>query len=151
MSVGSQPFNGTVENEVFRNILERKLVIPNNLENHTTDLIDSLLQLDPTKRLGAGPPGSAFDYKTLKAHPFFKGINFNTLQKTSPPLSVDLQILADKVQKEHEAKKAKMHHMSAALLKGGIDSPKEKKQAEFYSDEDEEVKKMMGGETKAAP
>jgi hypothetical protein len=73
------PFNGTVENEVFRNILERKLVIPNNLGDDAADLIDRLLNLDPTKRLGYGPPGSNNDYKTLRAHPFFKGINFSTL------------------------------------------------------------------------
>lgn len=45
-----------------------------------------MLQLDPSERLGAGPPGSKNDYNALKAHPFFKGINFKMLSQTAPPI-----------------------------------------------------------------
>ena len=104
--------------------MERKLVIPLHVEPETVDIIDKLLCLDPAQRLGCGSEGSLIDYKALRSHPFFRGINFNTLPKTSPPLSGDLILLAEKVSKEHEAKRAKMHRMSVHILKGGKDSPK---------------------------
>jgi 3-phosphoinositide dependent protein kinase-1 len=37
------------------------------------------LHLNPQERLGAGKPGTANDYAALKAHPYFKGINFKAL------------------------------------------------------------------------
>ena len=40
------------------------------------DLIDKLLQVKPEDRLGA--PGEKNNMKMLKAHPFFKGIDFNS-------------------------------------------------------------------------
>ena len=39
--------------------------------------------------MGAGPPGSDLDFAHLKAHPFFSGINFDTLDSTSPPIPAD--------------------------------------------------------------
>ena len=48
-----------------------------------------MLHLDPSERLGAGPPGSQNDYEALKAHPFFKGINFKTLSQTAPPIPAE--------------------------------------------------------------
>lgn len=62
---------------------------PNDLEPEAVDIIDALLHLDPTERLGAGPPGSWNDYEALKAHPFFKGINFKTLNQTAPPIPAE--------------------------------------------------------------
>ncbi len=44
------------------------------------DLIDKLLNLNPLKRLGYGPPGSGNDYDALKNHSFFKGVNFAKIQ-----------------------------------------------------------------------
>ena len=37
-------------------------------------------------RLGAGPKGSENSMEALKNHPYFKGINFKTLSKNSPPV-----------------------------------------------------------------
>ena len=54
MVVGCEPFKGQVESEVFRNILERKLLLPNHLEPEAADLIDRLLTLEPSQRLGCG-------------------------------------------------------------------------------------------------
>jgi hypothetical protein len=36
--------------------------------------------------LGAGPPGSGRDFKALKKHPFFAGIDWKNLNKIRPPL-----------------------------------------------------------------
>jgi serine/threonine protein kinase len=54
MVTGTEPFKGNVESEVFRNILERKLVLPMHVDSDAADLIDRLLTLDPTMRIGCG-------------------------------------------------------------------------------------------------
>ena len=64
-------------------------MVPNELEPDAVDIIDKLLQLDPRDRLGNGEPGSDFDWAALKAHPFFGGINFDTLDSTSPPIPAE--------------------------------------------------------------
>ena len=67
-------------------IQERKLVFPKYLQVEAVDLIDRLMQLDPFARLGAGFQDSGNDYEQLKAHPFFKSINFKKLASTQPPI-----------------------------------------------------------------
>lgn len=44
------------------------------------DLVDKLLQLNPLERLGGGPKDSKFDFKALKSHNFFAGINFERVK-----------------------------------------------------------------------
>lgn len=56
------------------------MVFPNNMPVEAVDLIDKLLDLNPLKRLGYGPPGSDNDYDALKNHSFFKGVNFAKIQ-----------------------------------------------------------------------
>ena len=41
------------------------------------------------KRLGCREDGEGVDYEQLKAHPFFKGINFKKLGSMSPPVPVE--------------------------------------------------------------
>lgn len=89
MRVGVTPFMGSVDYEVFQKITDRQIVIPNELEPEIVDLIDRLLQLNPNDRLGAGPNGSNNDYEALKSHPYFKSINFKTLDATSAPMPAD--------------------------------------------------------------
>ncbi len=89
LRVGYVPFNGQFDYEVFQKITDRQLQFPNDLEPEAIDIIDALLHLDPSERLGAGPPGSHNDYEALKAHPFFKGINFKTLSQTAPPIPAE--------------------------------------------------------------
>jgi len=89
MRVGVTPFMGSVDYEVFQKITDRQIVIPNELEPEIVDLIDRLLQLNPNDRLGAGPTGSSNDYEALKSHPYFKSINFKTLDATSAPMPAD--------------------------------------------------------------
>ena len=45
---GYVPFNGQFDYEVFQKITDRRLEFPNSLDIDTQDLIDALLQLDPT-------------------------------------------------------------------------------------------------------
>jgi hypothetical protein len=52
------------------------------MDPNFVDLVDSLIQLNPSDRLGC--PGTKYDMKRLMKHRFFKGINFNSdLAKTT--------------------------------------------------------------------
>ena len=48
-------------------------------EAETVDIINNLLNLEQTERLGAGPKGSYNDFKALKSHPFFANIKWNCI------------------------------------------------------------------------
>jgi 3-phosphoinositide dependent protein kinase-1 len=56
--VGSVPFSGQSQMEVFKKIECRELEFPYGLGSEAIDIIDRLLHLDPDERLGAGLPGS---------------------------------------------------------------------------------------------
>lgn len=85
---GVPPFTGDEVENIFANILERK--IPWDLEQFSPeahDLIDKLLALDPPQRLGYR--GAA----EVKRHPFFKDINWKMLRVQKPlfvPNTLDL-------------------------------------------------------------
>lgn len=53
-------------------------------------MCESLLVVDPGKRLGSGAEGSALSFAALKRHEFFKGADFHKVPKTRPPLSPEL-------------------------------------------------------------
>lgn len=76
MVTGKVPFPGTNITTVYPLILNRKIDWPENMkiEPNCKDLIEKLLQLDPHDRIGC--KGSDHDIETLKAHPFFEGIDF---------------------------------------------------------------------------
>jgi len=79
--VGITPFYGDTIDEVFQNILSGVIPWPEEtldqeISNEAKDLINKLLLVSPTERLG---------YKgadQVKAHPFFKNINWETLLDT---------------------------------------------------------------------
>ncbi|KAF0304031.1 3-phosphoinositide-dependent protein kinase 1 [Amphibalanus amphitrite] len=80
---------GTVRNRsqymIFKKILALDYVIPpEGFSVEVTDLIQKLLVLEPWKRLGADDPGT--DYPSLKAHPFFAGVEFTQLHEQTPPV-----------------------------------------------------------------
>jgi hypothetical protein len=54
-------------------------VFPYGLDPEAVDIIDRLLHLEPSERLGVGVEGSENDFEVLKSHPYFKGINFKLL------------------------------------------------------------------------
>lgn len=102
MIVGVTPFHGSVDYEVFAKISERKIRFPRENPPEVNDLVDKLLQLNPTDRLGAGAPGSSNDYRALKAHPFFKGIDFNTLATSTPPIPPEYNAYFKQLEKKIE-------------------------------------------------
>ncbi len=64
-------------------------MFPYGLDPEAVDIIDRLLHLEPSERLGVGPEGSENDFEALKSHPYFKGINFKLLDQTAPPVPAD--------------------------------------------------------------
>ena len=90
--VGRTPFKGKNDDETLNNIrnvnytfeVEKKHtkdII--NIPTEAKDLIEKILIKDPTKRIGYGSK----DYKEIKEHPFFKGIDFDNLSEEPIPLS----------------------------------------------------------------
>lgn len=67
---GDPPFKAKQRNVLQKEILKGKFKLPNYLSNAARSIIRGLLQQNPAKRLGI---------KSIKQHPFFKGINWAKL------------------------------------------------------------------------
>ncbi|KAG6497040.1 3-phosphoinositide-dependent protein kinase 2-like [Zingiber officinale] len=92
MLSGSSPFKDASEWLIFQRIIARDVKFPEYFSDEARDLIDKLLDTEPSKRLGAGPDG----YAPLKNHPFFKGINWQNLRKLpAPRLALEKKISVD--------------------------------------------------------
>jgi serine/threonine protein kinase len=70
---GLPPFAGETVQEVFENIHNLRITWPDDIPPLARDLISKLLKLNPEERLGAN--GS----NEVKEHPYFSGINWDTL------------------------------------------------------------------------
>ncbi|XP_021747282.1 probable serine/threonine protein kinase IREH1 [Chenopodium quinoa] len=76
--VGIPPFNAEHPQIIFDNILNRNIPwprVPDEMSSEAADLIDKLLTEDPNQRLGAKGASE------VKAHPFFRDINWDTLAR----------------------------------------------------------------------
>ncbi|KAI8885711.1 Pkinase-domain-containing protein [Backusella circina FSU 941] len=95
MLYGTTPFKGSIRNETFSNILRLDVAFPEKSKKYqhqmkyepqavTSDckaLIRRLLDKKEDKRLGSKSGASE-----VKAHPFFKSINFALLRNMTPPI-----------------------------------------------------------------
>ncbi|EPS31576.1 hypothetical protein PDE_06531 [Penicillium oxalicum 114-2] len=81
---GYPPFNAPTPDEVFENILQRKINWPEDPEEYTTpeamDLMNKLMTLNPRERIGANvdekyPNGGA----EIRSHPWFADVHWDTL------------------------------------------------------------------------
>uniref|UniRef100_A0A5B6Z5R9 non-specific serine/threonine protein kinase n=1 Tax=Davidia involucrata TaxID=16924 RepID=A0A5B6Z5R9_DAVIN len=81
MLSGTSPFKDASEWLIFQRIIARDIRFPNYFSEEARDLIDRLLDIDPSRRPGAGPDG----YASVKDHPFFKGVDWNNLRAQTPP------------------------------------------------------------------
>ncbi|KAL8153950.1 hypothetical protein V2J09_011710 [Rumex salicifolius] len=73
---GIPPFSAELPEIIFDNILNRKILwpqVPSDMSFEAQDLISRFLVLDPVERVGAKGASE------VKAHPFFKGVNWDTL------------------------------------------------------------------------
>ncbi|KAJ5475309.1 hypothetical protein N7539_008375 [Penicillium diatomitis] len=81
---GYPPFNAPTPDEVFENILQRRINWPEDPEEYTTpeatDLMNKLMTLNPRERIGANveekyPNGGA----EIRSHPWFADVHWDTL------------------------------------------------------------------------
>ncbi|KAH3744034.1 AGC/PDK1 protein kinase [Pelomyxa schiedti] len=79
MATGRFPFHGKTDMLTFQRISGRDLKFPTNFPPVLMDLIDKLLVVNPTERLGYR------GYDELKSHPFFAGLSFQGLWEKDPP------------------------------------------------------------------
>jgi 3-phosphoinositide dependent protein kinase-1 len=83
MLVGKAPFHDLSEYLVFRRIVRSNYTFPDEFpDTNAKDLIKGLLQLDITQRLGTKAMGG---FETIKNHPFFETINWDTLSNEPSP------------------------------------------------------------------
>lgn len=87
MIVGVSIFGGKTVQEVFSNIINRRIDWPpigrdeGCVSAEFQDLVLRFLEPDPTKRLGFG------GLDEIKSHPFFQGFSFEKTQLLTPPFS----------------------------------------------------------------
>ncbi|KAG2455707.1 PDPK1 kinase, partial [Polypterus senegalus] len=67
---------------IFQKIIKLEYEFPEKFFPKAKDLVQQLLSLDPTKRLGCEEMGG---YKPLRAHPFFESITWENLHLQTPP------------------------------------------------------------------
>ncbi|KAF0919307.1 hypothetical protein E2562_029159 [Oryza meyeriana var. granulata] len=107
MLSGSSPFKDASEWLIFQRIIARDIKFPEYFSNDARDLIDKLLDVDPSKRPGAGPDG----YVCLKKHPFFRGIDWKNIRKARAP---KLAMEANANEDEDSQDSSWLSHMESA-------------------------------------
>lgn len=83
MISGLPPFRSNVEYLIFQKIQRLELTFPDEFDETAKDLVQKLLVIDPTKRLGANDPNNL--YTSIRDHAFFVDIDFDQLFQTQPP------------------------------------------------------------------
>lgn len=83
MLVGTPPYFSGNKDELFNNIINGPLKLPRSISTEAKNLMVSLLNRNPTRRLGAGPEGAL----EIMKHPFFNSISWDevAMRKTNPP------------------------------------------------------------------
>ncbi|XP_073504199.1 3-phosphoinositide-dependent protein kinase 1 [Phyllobates terribilis] len=79
---GLPPYRAGNEYLIFQKIIKLEYDFPEKFFPRAKDLVEKLLVLDPTKRLGCEEMGG---YGPLKGHSFFDGITWQDLHLQTPP------------------------------------------------------------------
>lgn len=82
MLAGRPPFKAMTEYQTFQKIIKRDFSFPEGMSETAQDLINQLLVLDPTMRLGNPSKGG---HEAIRRHPFFSGMEWETLWKQTVP------------------------------------------------------------------
>uniref|UniRef100_A0A1A9UJC2 3-phosphoinositide-dependent protein kinase 1 n=1 Tax=Glossina austeni TaxID=7395 RepID=A0A1A9UJC2_GLOAU len=86
MMSGLPPFRGNNDYVIFKEIIACNLDFPQGFDKDAEDLVKKLLRSNPAERLGAQDTHG--HYESIRNHPFFQGVNFETVrQQTPPPIS----------------------------------------------------------------
>lgn len=83
MISGLPPFRAATEFLTFQKILKMEYEFPEGFPADAKDLVEKLLVLDHTKRIGANDKGAT--YESIRNHPFFAGIDWNSVWEQTPP------------------------------------------------------------------
>ncbi|XP_039963963.1 3-phosphoinositide-dependent protein kinase 1 isoform X1 [Bactrocera tryoni] len=83
MISGLPPFRGSNDYVIFREILSGDLDFPQGFDKDAEDLVRQLLKIRPEERLGSQDAKGS--YVSIRAHPFFNGIDFATIRQQTPP------------------------------------------------------------------
>jgi 3-phosphoinositide dependent protein kinase-1 len=84
MVAGLPPFRSRSEYMIFQKIVKLEYEIPDGFSELAKSLVSQLLVLDPTRRLGAQDEHGA-GYPSIRAHPLYEGVDFETLHEQTPP------------------------------------------------------------------
>lgn len=77
------PFRSNSEYLIFQKIVNLDYKFPEGFDSQARDLVEKLLVLDPSARLGAQDKGPTYD--SIRNHPFFSGVNWDTIRDQRPP------------------------------------------------------------------
>lgn len=83
---GETPFQSTSEIGTFENIINVSYDLPDTIPEDAKDLIRRMLKFKPEERLGSGSASESLTINDLKAHPFFKDIDWGNLTSEDSPL-----------------------------------------------------------------
>jgi serine/threonine protein kinase len=127
---GSPPFTGNNHTKIQQNILKQKLQLPYFLGPDAKDLLTRLLRKDPSKRLGGT---TRHDLKTLKAHRFFRKIDWKKLEKreVEPPI---MPVITDPELAENFSDEFTSIPLSPAVTRAGMSVQAESSIAKSESD-----------------
>lgn len=79
---GLPPFRASNEYQIFKKIIALDFEFPTGFPEVPKGLVQSILVLDPTKRLGCEECGG---FPSLKSHEFYEEIDWENLPTTKPP------------------------------------------------------------------
>ncbi|EJD03171.1 kinase-like protein [Fomitiporia mediterranea MF3/22] len=85
MIAGRFPFSALSEYLMWQKVKSLDYTFPDGFDEVAKDVVQKLLVIDPTQRLGAGEPGTPYDIDALRRHPFFKDVNWDTLWSGPAP------------------------------------------------------------------
>jgi serine/threonine protein kinase len=116
MIEGRTPFRADEYYEIFENITSCKYSFTNTFSSEAKDLVSKFLILDPEKRLK--------DYKIIKNHEFFEGIDWNKLKQRTmeSPLKLqfqdklDLKYFPRKTHRKIDLRESETSHSSGSSL-----------------------------------
>lgn len=80
MEMGRLPWKSKNNFERFTEIQAGKIEYPSKMSAEGRSIVKQLMNLNPLKRLGMSAHSGQMDYEVVKAHPFFKGIQFKMLK-----------------------------------------------------------------------
>jgi len=92
MLTGMPPFYSRNRDRLFEKILHMELRIPRDVSPQCVNILQGLLDRDPSRRLGSDGDGTG-----IRRHPFFAGIDWNALynKQIQPPFKPPVSNLLD--------------------------------------------------------